>query len=191
MKRYFIQFCTLLTLSTGLFACEKDYGDKLGPLQDSVADIPVTVTNTDFFERYPGVNTSVAAGGKITIELSIPADKGKIKQITKVATGSATLANFTNLNSTAASTSYTTTPVLGNSSNTITFTTTLKDYLPYRMRVGTSAGPVGPDVGTPPVATAPVPSATAVPTDIGFYFRIELEDGSILIPRPVRVRVNP
>ena len=191
MKRYFIQFCTLIALSAGLFGCEKEYGDKLGPLQDSVADTPVTVVNTDFFERYPGVNTSVATGGKISIQLSIPADKGKIKQITKVATGSATLANYGNLNSPAASTAYTTTPVLGNGSNTITFTTTLQDYLPYRIRVGTSAGPIGPNVGTPPVATAPAPSTTAVPTDIGFYFRIELEDGTILIPRPVRVRVNP
>ena len=191
MKRYFIQFCTLAVLSAGLFSCKKDFGDNLGPLEDSVTDIPVTVTNAEFFERYPGVTTSVAAGGNINIQLAIPADKGKIKQITKVATGTATSLNFTNLNSTSASTSYNTAPIPGNGSNTITFTTTLNNYLPYRVRVGTTAGPIGPKAGTPAVDTIPVPSTTAVPTDIGFYFRIELEDGTILIPRPVRVRVIP
>ncbi|NVO85084.1 hypothetical protein [Hymenobacter terrestris] len=192
MKKYLVKLCALAVLSTGLLACEKDFGpNDLGPLEDSIANTPVTVTNAEFFERYPGVTTSIAAGGNINIQLAVPAGN-VIKQITKVATSTATSINLGNLNSTTAASAYNTAPIPGNGTNTITFTTNLqRDYLPYRIRVGTSAGPAGPAAGTPPRLTAPVPSTTAVPTDIGFYFRIELEDGTILIPRPVRVRVIP
>ncbi|WP_375434600.1 hypothetical protein [uncultured Hymenobacter sp.] len=189
MKKRLIKLCTLVLLSASIFSCEKDYGVNLGPVEDSQADIPVTVTNATYFERFPVVTTSVATGGNITIEFTIPAEKGRIKQITKVATSSATALNFGNLNSTAASTALNTAPIVGNGSNTITYTTTLADYLRYRVRVGTSAGPIGPAAGTPPAPTIPVPSTTAVPTDIGYYFLIELEDGTTIIPMPVRVRV--
>lgn len=188
MKKHFIQFFALAFLVAGISSCEKDYGDNLGPVEDSIASTPVTVTNATFFERYPGVTTSVAAGGNIVIELSIPADKGRIKQITKVATSTATSINLGNLNSTAASTALNTAPIMGNGSNTITYTTTLAAYLPYRIRVGTTAGPIG---GTTAAPAIPVPSTTAVPTDIGYYFRLELEDGTTIVPMPVRVRVLP
>ncbi|MBJ6110092.1 hypothetical protein JAO73_13800 [Hymenobacter sp. BT523] len=192
MKTHIIKICTLALLSASTFSCKKDYGNNLGPLQDSVTDNPVTVTNANAFERFPVVYTSVAAGGTFTINFAIPADKGKIKQITKVATSSTVQSlSYTNLNSTAASTSYRTAPIPGNGTNTISFTSNLNEYLAYRIRVGTTAGPIGPNAGTPPAPTIPVPSTTATPTDIAFYFNIMLEDGSTIVPLPVRVRVQP
>ena len=59
MKKIAIKFFALLLLATSFAACKKDYGNQLGPLQDSVAPIPVTVTNQEFFERFPVVTTKV------------------------------------------------------------------------------------------------------------------------------------
>ncbi|HEX8330168.1 MAG TPA: hypothetical protein VF629_21725 [Hymenobacter sp.] len=203
MKNYFIKTCALVLLSVGIFSCEKDYGPGLGPLEDSVAEIPVTVTNATTIERFPVVTTSVGGGGNITIELAIPADKGTIKQITKVATSSSVVAlNLANINSTVPVSSLNSAPINGNGTNAITFKTTLADYLRYRnsqpatasltaAQVRDTFGPVGPNAGTPPVPTIPVPSTNSTPTDIAFYFLIELEGGTTIIPRPVRVRVLP
>ncbi len=68
------------------------YGNKLGSLQDSPAAIPVTIANQGYFERFSVVTTTVLGtgatpSGTITINLSIPADKGKIKKINKIAAG--------------------------------------------------------------------------------------------------------
>lgn len=189
MKNQLIKLCTLVLLSASIFSCKKDYGNNLGPVEDSVADIPVTVTNANAFERFPVVYTSVAGGGTFSINLSIPADKGKIKQITKVATSSTVQSlSYTNINSTSASTSYRTAAIPGNGSNTITFSSSLAEYLPYRIRVGATAGPIG---GTTAAPTIPQPSTTATPTDIAYYFKIDLEDGTTILPMPVRVRVQP
>jgi hypothetical protein len=204
MKRNIFKICTLALLSFGAFSCEKDYGVNLGPMEDSVADIPVTVTNADAFERFPVVNTSLAAGGNITITMEIPAGKGTIKEIAKVATGPFSTINLTNLNSTSpltalnatgTGTARVVTPIPGNGSNSITFTTNLNNYLAYRNLQAAAAqvnfGPAGPPATTGGPATLPVPSTTATPTDIQFYFRLTLEDGSTIVPLPVRVRVLP
>ncbi|HEX8657688.1 MAG TPA: hypothetical protein VF690_09155 [Hymenobacter sp.] len=207
MKNNLIKLCTLVLLSASVFSCKKDYGPGIGPVEDSKAEFPVTVTNAEFFERYPGVTTSVAGGGNITITLSIPDDRGKIKQINRVATSSTTQAlSLTNINAainsstsvfaynaTGTGANRVITPIPGNGSNQITFTTTLANYLTYRIAAGATAGPAGPQAGTPPAGpvTLPVPSTTATPTDIAFYFQIELEDGMTIIPMPVRVRVLP
>ena len=211
MKNQFFKLATLALLSVGVFSCKKDYGVGLGPLQDSQAEIPVTVTNATFFERYPVVTTSVAGGGRFTINFEIPAGKGVIREITRVVTGPSALANFGILNLTSAGTALNTTgdgtaaspfvlaPIRGNGTNQISFsgvigttsTQGVYSYLPYRIRNGSTAGPAGPQAGTPPAGpvTAPVPSTTAVPTDIQLYFRFTLEDGSTIVPMPVRVRV--
>ncbi|WP_426059598.1 hypothetical protein [Hymenobacter sp. B1770] len=212
MKNNLIKLCTLVLLSASVISCKKDYGVNLGPVEDSQAEIPVTVTNADAFERYPVVNTSIAAGGNITITLAIPADRGRIKQINRVATSSTTQSiNLTNINAainpgpasapvsvfaynaTGTGTNRVVTTIPGNGSNTITFTTTLARYLTHRIAAGATAGPAGPQAGTPPAGpvTMPVPSTTAAPTDIAFYFQLELEDGRTIIPMPVRVRVLP
>jgi hypothetical protein len=200
MKNQFIKLCTLVLFSISVFSCEKDYGVNLGPVQDSVANIPVTVTNATYFERYPVVTTSVAAGGKFTINFEIPADKGKIKEITRVVTGPAAIANFTNLNLTTAvsalnatgtGASRAVTPIAGNGSNQISFSSDLSTYLPYRVANGANFGPIGANAGTPAAPTAPAPSTTATPTEIQYYFRFTLEDGTTVVPMPVRVRVIP
>jgi hypothetical protein len=187
MKKNIFQLCALALLSFGAFSCEKDYGDNLGPVQDSVADIPVTVTNADAFERYPVVNTSVAGGGNITITMQIPAGSGNIREISKVATGPFATITLTNLNSTAPITALN---APGNGSNTITFTTTLANYIAYRNSQGTPAN-FGPANTTTTPNSIPVPSTTATATDIQFYFRLTLEDGRTIVPLPVRVRVQP
>lgn len=211
MKNQLIKFATLALLSAGVFSCKKDYGVGLGPLQDAQAETPVTVTNATFFERYPVVTTSVAGGGRFTINFEIPAGKGVIREITRVVTGPSVIANFGNLNLASAGTALNTTgdgtvampfalaPIRGNGTNQISFsgvigtTPSVYSYLPYRIRNGAGFGPAGPQAGTPPAGpvTAPVPSTTAIPTDIQFYFRFTLEDGSTIVSMPVRVRVTP
>ncbi|UOG73903.1 hypothetical protein MTX78_17495 [Hymenobacter tibetensis] len=194
MKNHFIKLCAIVFLSAGFFACEKDYGDNLGPVEDSLASIPVTVSNAEFTERYPVITTSVSAGGNFTINFEIPADKGKIAAITKVATGPSAISNLANLNSTAAASSLNTAPIAGNGTNQISFTSTLADYLAYRIRNGAAFGPVA-TTGNPPVAVVPTalpaPSTNNIPTEIQYYFRLTLEDGTTIVPMPVRVRLIP
>ncbi|MDF7813487.1 hypothetical protein [Hymenobacter sp. YC55] len=200
MKKNIIRFVTLLLLSIGTFSCEKDYGNKLGPLEDSVADIPVTVSNAAYFERVPIITTSVAAGGRFDITLQIPAGKGNIREITRVATGT-TLAN---LNSSAPfslnfnTTTQTASPIVGNGSNEITFSTSLAAYSAYRTRLATvpnySAGvnSAGPAATVAMLGTAPnqvVDERT--PTILRYWFLITLEDGTEIVTTEVRVRILP
>lgn len=199
MKNTLIRFFTLAVLSVSAFSCKKDYGDKLGPLEDSVADVPVTVKNAAFIERIPIVTTSVASGGVVTITLQIPADKGKIKEITRVATGT-TLANLQA--APAYSLNYSTTaanvvPIAGTGTNEITFSSTLAAYSAYRTRIATvpgysaglnSAG-AAPTVtmttGTPPVVDERNPNF------IRYWFLIKLEDGREIITTEIRARILP
>ncbi|WBA40237.1 hypothetical protein [Hymenobacter canadensis] len=205
MKKNIIQYCALAFLAFVSFSCEKDFGDNLGPTQDSVADIPVTVTNATYFERFATVTTTLATSNNVVITMEIPAGSGVIREITKVATGISGTNNLGNLNNTAVGTAYNTTgagtaaspfvlrPIPGNGTNQITFTTNLTtDYLPYRTRNGAAYGPLR-TTGTPPVVVSPsalpLPSATTIPTEIQYYFRLTLEDGRTIVPMPVRVRI--
>ena len=207
MKNQFIKFATLALLSASVFSCKKDYGVGLGPLQDPQAEIPVTVTNATFFERYPVVTTSLAGGGQFTINFEIPAGKGIIREITRVVTGPSAVANFGNLNLASFGTSLNTTgdgtaalpfvsaPIRGNGTNQISYTSRISEYLPYRARNNNvSFGPLA-TTGNPPVPVIPLalPAQTSptVPLDIQYYFRFTLEDGSTIVPMPVRVRVTP
>lgn len=196
-----------MLFSATVFSCEKDFGDNLGPLEDSLAPIPVTVTNATFTERYPVVTTSLAAGGQVTINFEIPADKGVIREISRVVTGPSAVANFTALNLTSAGTALNTNgdgtpaspfvvaPIPGNGTNQITFTSRVADYLLYRLRNNNvSFGPLA-TTGTPPVPVIPLalpaPTSPSVPVEIQYYFRFTLEDGGTIASLPVRVRVLP
>jgi hypothetical protein len=129
MKNIHIQLFALLLLAAGFAGCKRDYGVELAPLQDSVANIPITVTNYDYFERFPVVSAKVDTTtqgpfnslGKFSITLSIPADKGKIKEITKIATGNSGVAYLQN----SSAPNYPAAPISGNGSNTITFSSDL------------------------------------------------------------------
>jgi len=188
-KQLFNIFC-LVVLAFGSFSCKKVYDDNsLAPLAQAYAPIPVTVTNANYFERFYIITATAPTAtnnGDFTINFSIPADKGKIKEITKVATGGsglvqvqtgapAVLYNYNGLTGTSAG--YTVTP--GNGTNTITYTSKLSDYKTYQTRVGTGLAPVSATVSTNPQA----------PNQINFYFLITLEDGTTIIPPLVRVRV--
>jgi hypothetical protein len=202
MKKTAIQFLFLLVLAASFSGCKKDYGNKLGPLQDSVAPIPVTVTNQVYFERFPVVTCTVGTGtnanGTFTIDFSIPADKGKIKEITKVATGNS---GVEYLQSTLYP-NYLTTPIAGNGTNTITFSSDLNAVRSYVTRLnaafaafpatssatrtpafafsGTSAG----GAGTLTPNTNP-----QTPNQLRFFFLITLEDGTQIITTEVDVRL--
>lgn len=178
----------------GLFSCKKVYDDKsLSPLQDSVSDIPITVPNQEFFERFPIVTASVSkvSGstiGPFTIILQIPADKGKIKEITRITTGTSGLANLLPSAADTLAFNYSratkrVVPIPGNGTNQITFSSSLDRYTAYRARVG--AGNAGQ-----PGVVAPNASFTPQnPNQLPFYFLLTLEDGRQLVSSAIRVRV--
>jgi hypothetical protein len=225
MKKNIIKIGALLLLSVASFSCKKEYDDKtLGPTEDSLADIPVTVANAEFFERYAIVtakgaftsatppvatNPTAAQPGNFSIVFTIPADKGKIKEITRVVTGAAGLNYLQNSVPSLASTTTPSRPISpselsinfngnaanpgtvsipGNGSNTITYNSSLLEYNNYRNRVGPllDVGATGLNLlGAAPLVAA---SATA-PTQIRYFFLLTLEDGKQIIPTEVRVRV--
>jgi hypothetical protein len=187
MKNRFFSLCLFAAVVLASSSCKKAYDDNsLAPLDQAYAPIPVTVTNASYFERFYVVlakQPTATDNGSFTINFSIPADKGKIKEITKVATGGSGLAQVQtgaanllyNFNGT---TGYNVVP--GNGTNNISFTSTLADYNTYQKRVGTALAPIPATVSANPQA----------PNQINFYFLITLEDGTTLIPPLVRVRVN-
>lgn len=199
MKKNLIRAFAFALITVSAFSCKKDYGDKIGPLQDSPAAIPVTVKNATYFERIPIVTTSVAAGGAVNITLQIPSDKGKIKEITRVATGT-TLANLQaaevyslNYNTSTSSVAL----IGGNGSNEITFTSTLALYSAYRTRITTIPGYVAGlnSAGAVPTVTMTTGTPSIVdernPNFVRYWFRIKLEDGTDIITTEVRVRILP
>ena len=192
MKKQFARFLALSLLSLGAFSCKKAYDDKsLSPLQDSVTDIPITVPNQEFFERFPIVTASVGkvAGntvGPFTIVLEIPADKGKIKEITRITTGTAGLNNLQGADDRAFNYDPATklvAPVAGNGSNQITFSSSLDRYTAYRTRVGAGAA------GQPAVVAPNATFTPQNPNQLPYYFLLTLEDGRQLVSTAVRVRV--
>ena len=199
MKKNIIRFVALLILSAVTFSCEKDYGDKLGPLDDALAEIPVTVKNAQYHERVPVITTSVAAGGQFDIVLQIPAGRGTIREISRVATGN-TLANLNTggaflLNYNTAT--RTPSPIAGNGSNEITFSTSLSAYSAYRTRLTTVAGynaglNTAGDAATVRMTTGANPVVNERdPTTLRYWFLVTLESGQEIITTEVRVRILP
>ena len=207
MKKHLIKFLSLALLTTATFSCKKEYGDNnLAPFEPSLAEVPVTVTNFDFFERFPvfvakgnsgpatppatgtvAVAPTTAVPGNFSITFSIPTDKGTIKEITRVATGANSLlavqtgSAASQLNFNGSTTAPNTVAIPGNGTNTITFPSSLLAYSNYRTRVGATVG------------AAPLYSTNAqVPTQLLYAFLLTLNtpQGEIrVIPTQVRVRV--
>jgi hypothetical protein len=201
MKKTAIQFILLLVLAVSFAGCKKDYGNHLGPLQDSVAAIPVTVTNQVYFERFPVITTTVTgtgatSNGTFSIVLSIPADKGKIKEITKVATGNSGVEYLqSNLYP-----NYLTTPVTGTGTNTITFTSDLAAVRSYASRLNTTfptllasatRTPAFAFTGTSMGGAGTLTPNTnpQTPNQLRFFFLLTLEDGTQIITTEVDVRL--
>lgn len=201
MKKTAIQFILLLVLAASFAGCKKDYGNKLGPLQDSVAAIPVTVTNQVYFERFPVVTTTVSgtgatSSGTFTINFSIPADKGKIKEITKVATGNSGVEYLQN----SSYPNYLTTAIPGNGTNTISFSSDLNAVRSYVSRLNAAFATL-PSSATKTAAFTFTGTSTGgagtltpnadprTPNQLRFFFLITLEDGTQLITTEVDVRL--
>ena len=150
------------------FSCKEDY--KYSDLvQDQRPAVPVTFPGTTTFGFNPYITSSLAAGGAIQFTLSIPASSGRtIKEITKVV-GGATGINVGTLNTATAATAFM--AAIPGSGTTVVFTTTIA------------------------AVKAKYPSVSIVPvalpnyTEIQFLFLVTLDDGTQLVPEPVRVRV--
>lgn len=168
MNRSIIAICLSVLVLFSFSSCKKD---DYNWLTSSHPDIPVTVVNNYvYFNGIPNVQTSIAAGGNISIVLEIPGSSGRtIKEITKVALGTSTQNYAVVQNSTAA---YNAAPIPG-SGNRVTFNTTLSEFA---SKSGTALVTTG---GT----------ATSFISRY-FYFLITLDNGQQLIPVPVRVYVN-
>ncbi len=165
-----LKFLSFLFLTVIMISCKKEAFNGLSDVRPAV---PVTVTNAIDYRPEPTVSTSIAAGGAIQIVLAIPASSGRtIKEITKIAAST----TYSQIQSTGTTGFYTTavpfTPITVNST-TYTFNTSLTEYV--------AKGP-----GTIPAVS------TTVGTELAkrFYFLITLDDGTILVPEPVRVLVT-
>ncbi|EHQ28370.1 hypothetical protein [Mucilaginibacter paludis] len=133
------------------------------PFTDSRPAIAVTVTNAQDYRPDPTIYVSKAAG-TITIQFAIPSSSGRtIKEITRVSLGTTQTAvqGTTGL--------YNTAPIAGNGTTSITFNTTLTAF--------TAGG-----------GTVPAVNAEAAKR---FYFLITLDDGTTIIPEPVRIVLIP
>ena len=205
MKKQFIHLVAFGALLLSLGACKKDYGpDSIGPLQDIKASIPVTVTNQDFFERVPIIvakgapvkpTDPVTSDSPFTITFQIPADKGVIREITRVQTGTNGLAilqagtvrqayNYTSAGGVV--------PIAGNNTNTISFTSSLKEYTAYRTRAAaiTSANGGAVNAGVAAVVLPDNTYGPQAPNQLRYFFLLTLGDGTQIIPMEVRVRVT-
>lgn len=160
IKKY-SRFIILLAV---LPACSKQKG--FGPNYSAynTADVPVTIANSVGNRPDPTVTCSIGGDSSITVTMNIPSSsKHTIKEITKVATSS----SYTAIQSTGATGFYPVSAIPGNGS-TVTFTTSLGVYRSLYPK-----------------------EKYKVNTELAnrFYFRITLDDGSIVYPTPVRVLV--
>jgi hypothetical protein len=165
-----LKFLSLLCLTMIMISCKKEDFNGLSDVRPAV---PVTVTNAIDFRPEPTVGTSISAGGAIQIILAIPAGTGRtIKEITRIAAST----SYTAIQSGATTGFYTTTPPFSPipvNATTYTFNTSLSQYFT-----------IHPVSAANPAATANTELARR------FYFKITLDDGSVIIPESVRVLVS-
>ena len=168
-----IKKITPLALVIALFtSCE----DEVGPLTDIKPPIPVTVTNAFAYRPDPTVTSSLAGGGTIQIILSIPASSGRTIKEVAVATSTTTVTTntYSAIQSTGTTGFYTGSPFTA-SGTSFTFNTTIAQY--FVVNPPTAA------TGTNPPALANVELARR------FYFKVTLDDNSVIITQPIRVLV--
>ena len=146
-------------------SCSKQETD---PLLDARPQVPVSITNATEFRPDPTVTTSLAAGGHIQVELSIPAQSGRtIKEITRVAAST----SYTKIQSGGSTGYYEATPIPVNGTS-YTYTTTVAGYF----------------VKFPVSASNPAAKANTE-LALRLYFLITLDDNSQLVTMPVRILV--
>jgi len=152
----------LLVVSAAIVlnGCSKQETD---PLMDARPDVPVSFPNATAYRPDPTVSTSIAAGGAIEIQLSIPEQSGRtITEISKIAV----FTSYSRIQ--GASNFYVATPIPVNGTS-YTYKTSLTEYY--------SKNPT---------------AAVAKPNEElsnRFYFLIKLDDGSTIVTMPVRILV--
>jgi hypothetical protein len=160
-------------LAVALISCKKEGFNGLSDIRPAV---PVTVTNAIDYRPEPTVATSISGGGSIQIILSIPATSGRtIKEITRIALGT----SFTKIQGTAGLFNSAPIPV---NSTTWTFNTSLTEYT-------AKGGGAIPGAGLN-TANGQISTTGATETSQRFYFLITLDDGTQIIPEPVRILVR-
>jgi hypothetical protein len=145
--------------------CSKQKG--FGPNYDdySGGTAPVVIQNAVDYRPDPTVTTSLGGDSSIKIILTLGnGSKHTLKEITKVATSS----SYTAIQSTGTSGFYNV-PAIPASGATVTFTTSIKEY--RANNTSTKDGDI---------------KINAELTN-RFYFRVTLDDGSIVYTTPVRV----
>jgi len=154
-----------LVLSMALLcSCSKQNG--FGPNYSAYngGDAPISVQNAVGFRPDPTVTASVGGDSSITINMVLASAAGRsIKEITKVATSS----SYAAIQSTGSSGFYPV-PVIPGSGATVTFKTSLSVYHSVYPR-----------------------ETFKLNTELvnRFYFRITLDDGTVVYPTPTRVLV--
>ncbi|MCY7356258.1 MAG: hypothetical protein LH609_02085 [Rudanella sp.] len=168
MKLTIIKGFLLATLAIANIACKDDlvYSELV---RDNRPAVPVTFSNAQTFGGNPWIDVSVAGGGAIKFDLSIPAGSGRtIKEITTVV-GGATGINAGTLNAAAAKINAAPIPGSGNKS---TFTYTLADFARK----------------FPAVSIVPATNPLS-PREIAFIFLVTLDDNTQIVTQQVRARI--
>jgi hypothetical protein len=152
----------VLGITTG---CSKQKG--FGPNYDdySGGTAPVVIQNAVDYRPDPTVTTSLGGDSSIKIVLTLGSgSKHTFKEITKVATSS----SYTAIQS-SGTTGFYNVPAIPATGTTVTFTTSIKEYRTNN--------------------TSTKDADIKINTELTnrFYFRVTLDDGSIVYPTPVRV----
>lgn len=171
-----IVYLLALTFIGSLAACKQD-GNAPGIMDLPATNNAVLFTNYKYFERIPIYETSLAAGGKIDITMTLPdASPRSFKEITQVGASTVNASINQNTFKTTANTFASKIAVTGKSA---TFSTTVPNYLTFKKIM---ALPVLPAASTANGGTY---------YDIQFFFLVTLDDDSTVVPVETRVRVRP
>ncbi|MBS1664046.1 MAG: hypothetical protein JST68_23575 [Bacteroidetes bacterium] len=158
------RYIGLLLLIIAFASCSKQKG--FGPNYDDYNPglYPVSVDNAVDYRPDPTVTAKLSGDSAITITLSLQGNSSRsIKEITKVATST----SYTAIQS-AGTTGFYPVAAIPVGGKTVTFKTSISTYLS--------------------VYKTEKPAANAELVN-RFYFRITLDDGTIIYPTPVRVLI--
>jgi hypothetical protein len=164
IKKYSGYFLLLVLLP----ACSKQKG--FGPNYSDyiTAAVPITISNAVGYRPDPTVTCSIGGDSSITITLNVaPTSKHTIKEVTRVATSS----SYTPIQSAGTTGFYNYNAAVNpGAGSSVTFKTSLREYLTNNPKDASS-----------------VKLNTELPNR--FYFRLTIDDGSIIYPTPARVLV--
>ena len=173
MKNIF-KATTAFIFTVILFSCSDDFKGDI--VQDSISEIPVTFVGATTVGGNPYYDVAYSGGtGAFSIVLKIPDNaKLKIKEVTNVIAGS-TAINVASITASASSQpQYLAAPAAVNGV-TYTLSTSLTEF---NTKVTTANK----------ITSAPAAGTFA---ERAFMIKLTMDDGSLIIPVQVRIRVNP